>query len=65
MHFIHRQYSCGGGGDRNWIENRAQLEVFGPKHARVRFSAHHAKLRLVGLGMWAVFSFFTCVFCEK
>jgi hypothetical protein len=44
MHFIHHQYSCGGGGDRNWIENRAQLEAFGPKHARVRFSAHHAKL---------------------
>ena len=45
MHCIHQQYSCGGGSDRKSIENRAQLDVFGPKHARVRFSADHAKLQ--------------------
>jgi hypothetical protein len=45
MHFIHHQYSCGGGSDRKSMENRAQFDVFGPKHARVRFSAHHAKLQ--------------------
>ena len=48
MHFIHHQYSCGGGSDRKSMENRAQFDVFGPKHARVRFSAHHANLKLRG-----------------
>ena len=54
MHFIHHQYSYGGGSDRNLIETRAQLEIFGPKHAaRVIFSAHHANLRY-SIWVWLV-----------
>ena len=48
MHFIHHQYSCGGGSGRKSMENRAQFDVFGPKHARVRFSADHANLKKAG-----------------